>query len=38
VGPARRPGPPTPSFTAKDIAGQTVNLANHVGKTVILEC
>jgi hypothetical protein len=32
-----RPGAPAPVFSAKDIAGQVVSLANYRGKTVILE-
>jgi hypothetical protein len=32
-----RPGAAAPVFSAKDIAGQVVSLANHRGKTVILE-
>jgi hypothetical protein len=34
---APRPGEPAPAFTAPNIAGQTVRLADFVGKTVILE-
>lgn len=34
---AARPGAPAPSFTATDIDGHTVSLADYAGKTVILE-
>jgi hypothetical protein len=29
------PGAPAPAFSAKDISGQTVSLANYRGKTII---
>jgi peroxiredoxin len=32
-----RPGAPAPAFSAPDIAGRTVNLADYTGKIVILE-
>jgi hypothetical protein len=32
-----RPGAPAPVFTAKDIAGRDIRLADYLGKTVILE-
>src|SRR5713101_1717150 len=32
-----RPGAPAPTFSAPDIAGRTVNLADYTGKIVILE-
>ena len=38
AGNTARPGALGPGFPAKDIAGLTVSLANHVGKPVILEC
>ena len=37
AGSAARPGLPAPAFTAKDIAGHDVRLADYRGKTVILE-
>jgi peroxiredoxin len=32
-----RPGAPAPSFSAKDIAGRTVTLADFAGKTIVIE-
>src|SRR5215469_330234 len=32
-----KPGAPAPAFTARDIAGRTVNLGDYAGKIVILE-
>ncbi|HEV2185725.1 MAG TPA: redoxin domain-containing protein [Stellaceae bacterium] len=32
-----RPGAPAPAFTAPDIAGHPVSLADYAGKTIILE-
>ena len=34
---AAPPGAPAPSFTATDLDGKPVNLADYKGKTVVLE-